>query len=328
MPSTLAANVSWRNEPGVSRAYTWLDDGTVVGYRDLVTGIDQPASADWVDLLKVSVESWLATYGVPHARIGPEREPFVIPPRDGGFRNRWRRRKALRQDAVNRQAWARWWLDHPTWRGPIDPPHGGWRDLVRNEAGDALWRRAASLPTPGFFDHAGRHELRAWRTGALGEETVARDLWQLSRNGLWRHLHSVPVGTHGSDIDHILVGPGGVFTLNTKNHCGANIWVDSNTFMVNGQKQPYLRNSRHEAERASKLLTRACGFPVPVYAVVVVVDPRNLTIRQDPTDVAITTRRRLKSWISTQPNLLEQTQADAIFDQARRSSTWTAARGT
>jgi hypothetical protein len=32
----------------------------------------------------------------------------------------------------------------------------------------------------------------------------------------WTVLHSVPVGTGSTDIDHIAIGPAGVFTLNTK----------------------------------------------------------------------------------------------------------------
>jgi hypothetical protein len=315
-------NVSWRNEPGISRAYVWLDDGRVAGYRDLNTGMDHPTAAEHVELLKVSVDDWLATYGVTRGRIGPEPEPLFIPAPGGGLRRRWRRRQALRQDALNRQAWEQWWLDRPTWRVPIDPPSGGWRDLVRNEAGQALWERAAALPAPGFFDPKGRQELRAWRTGALGEETVASELWRLSRGTQWRYVHSVPVGNRGSDIDHVLVGPGGVFTVNTKNHRGANIWVGGHTFMVNGQKHPYVRNSLYEATRASNLLSHACGFPVSVRPLIVIVDPRNVTVKNPLADISCTTRYRLRSWIQSQPNVLDGAATEAIFNQARRSTTW------
>ncbi|WP_371261683.1 nuclease-related domain-containing protein [Arthrobacter sp. ov118] len=30
----------------------------------------------------------------------------------------------------------------------------------------------------------------------------------------------MPVGAGASDVDHVLIGPAGVFTLNTKNHAG------------------------------------------------------------------------------------------------------------
>ncbi|MBG6212216.1 hypothetical protein RCH23_000129 [Cryobacterium sp. CAN_C3] len=36
----------------------------------------------------------------------------------------------------------------------------------------------------------------------------------------WTVLHAVPVGSGSSDIDHVVIGPAGVFTINTKNHTG------------------------------------------------------------------------------------------------------------
>jgi hypothetical protein len=49
----------------------------------------------------------------------------------------------------------------------------------------------------------------------------------------------------------------GVFTINTKAHREAPVWVGGDTVMVNGRKHPYVRNSRHEATRAGRLLTAA-----------------------------------------------------------------------
>ena len=73
-----------------------------------------------------------------------------------------------------------------------------------------------------------------------------------------------PVGKGDSDIDHVVIGPGGVFTINTKNHSGQKVWVAGRIFLVNGQKQPHLRNAGHEAQRASRLLSAAAGFRVDV----------------------------------------------------------------
>ena len=48
---------------------------------------------------------------------------------------------------------------------------------------------------------------RAWRVGAGGEETVGGRLEKLAKHG-WHVLHAVPVGDRGSDIDHVVIGPG------------------------------------------------------------------------------------------------------------------------
>lgn len=68
----------------------------------------------------------------------------------------------------------------------------------------------------------------SWRVGAEGEHVIAEVLAGLvtvSRFGRlrgrtpdWWVLHSVPVGTGSSDIDHVIGGPPGILTINTKHH--------------------------------------------------------------------------------------------------------------
>ena len=96
---------------------------------------------------------------------------------------------------------------------------------------------------------------RAWRIGADGEEKVGSQLAKVARRDpRWRVLHAIPVGVRGSDIDHLVIGPGGVFAVNAKHHPGAKVWVGGITVTVDGFRQPYVRNSRYEANRAAKLL--------------------------------------------------------------------------
>ncbi|WP_324654103.1 nuclease-related domain-containing protein [Georgenia sp. H159] len=113
-----------------------------------------------------------------------------------------------------------------------------------------------------------RTEERAWRIGADGEEAVAAQLAKLGPE--WRVLHAVRVGQRGSDIDHVAIGPAGVFTVNAKHHPNASVWVGGDTFMVNGRRLPYVRNSRHEARRAGRRLTAQVGFPVTATGVIAV----------------------------------------------------------
>jgi len=65
----------------------------------------------------------------------------------------------------------------------------------------------------------GPHGRAGWRIGADGEEKVAARLAKLvKKDPRWRSLHAIPVGENGSDIDHLVIGPGGTFTLNSKHH--------------------------------------------------------------------------------------------------------------
>jgi hypothetical protein len=53
--------------------------------------------------------------------------------------------------------------------------------------------------------------------GATGEEYVGKILDGLAGDG-WRVVHDLDTGR--GNIDHVLVGPGGVFTVETKSHGG------------------------------------------------------------------------------------------------------------
>ncbi|MFM2438002.1 MAG: hypothetical protein RLZ55_819, partial [Actinomycetota bacterium] len=64
------------------------------------------------------------------------------------------------------------------------------------------------------------NEEHSWRSAADGERLVGKRLEKLRRNG-FNVLHSLPLAEGGTDIDHLVICPGGVFTLSTKNHPGA-----------------------------------------------------------------------------------------------------------
>lgn len=166
-------------------------------------------------------------------------------------------------------------------------------------------------------------EERAWRLGAEGEELVAAQLAKLTaKDRRWRVLHSIPVGRTSADIDHLVIGPGGVFAVNTKHHPRARIWVRGDAILVNGTARPYVRNSRHEAERVARLLTAACGFPVTASGVVVPVDATDVVVKKAPGDVHVMNRRRLRRWLRRRSEVLDEITVHAIYEVARLSTTW------
>src|SRR5690606_35171094 len=127
---------------------------------------------------------------------------------------------------------------------------------------------------------------------------------------------AVPVGENGSDIDHLVIGPAGVFTLNTKRHPGANVWVGERAILINGHRTKYLRNSRFEASRAGRLLTEATGHGVDVHPVIVLVSIEHLTVKQMPADVRVLGRFQLLRWLRSQPHRLDVSTVEAIYDAA------------
>jgi hypothetical protein len=203
------------------------------------------------------------------------------------------------------------------------------RDLALNPAGGAArtqalaLREAAPLRTLLARVVGTKTEERNWRIGADAEVEVARRLMKLEPE--WHVLHAVPVGENGSDIDHVVIGPSGVFTINTKHHPGANVWVRGDTFKVNGQNQHYVRNSRFEARRAAKLLSAKALFDVDVRAVIAVMGAQGgFTIKEQPQDgiVTVVTRKAVESHLRSLPVVLGAPSIERIYDIARHLATW------
>ncbi|MFI7482054.1 nuclease-related domain-containing protein [Kocuria sp. M1R5S2] len=163
-------------------------------------------------------------------------------------------------------------------------------------------------------------QSRPWFQGALGEIAVGEALGRLGSE--WTVLHAVPVGAGASDIDHVLIGPAGVFTLNTKNHSGTEVWVGEHAVFDAGHKQHYLPHARHEARRAAKRLSAAVGEAVHVTPVLVLMEPKTLTIKQRPTDVHVVTERRLLRWLQRRGPVLTPEQVARIIAAAVVASTW------
>jgi hypothetical protein len=200
------------------------------------------------------------------------------------------------------------------------------RDLAANTAGAAARAKRDEVNAEAPFVNlvarvfGVKTEERNWRVGAKGEEKVAKELRKLGTG--WNVLHAVEVGDRGSDIDHVVIGPAGVFTLNTKRHPRAKAWAAEHAVLLNGQRTHYLRNSRHEGQRAARLLTSACGFAVAVLPAIVFVDLESFTVKSQPADVHVTTRRRLVAWLDSLPVVLDETTLEKIYAQARLSTTW------
>lgn len=169
-----------------------------------------------------------------------------------------------------------------------------------------------------------KNDERAWRKGAEGEEAVGSRLNRLIKDG-WFVLHSVPVGNEGSDIDHVVIGEGGVYTINTKNHPGKKIWVAPHQIRVDGIVEPYLRNSTFEGKRASHLLSAEVGWEVPVKPVLVFLTGTffpNVVVKKMPDDVMILDRTDIPKALLRAQKRLTREQALQVYEAARRSTTW------
>jgi Nuclease-related domain len=156
--------------------------------------------------------------------------------------------------------------------------------------------------------------------GVLGEFAVGRMLSRLDSR--WFVMHAVPVGRRGADIDHLVVGPAGVFTVNTKNHSGQKVWVAGQNLRVAGVPCNHIRNSEFEAGRAVKLLSKAVGRPVSVRPVIAVLNPQQLDIKSPPTGVDVLRAQGLVRWLRKRPTVLGAEEVARIVSVIGVPATW------
>ncbi|MET9877255.1 nuclease-related domain-containing protein [Actinacidiphila glaucinigra] len=205
---------------------------------------------------------------------------------------------------------------------PVDVPPD--HDLALNRPGEALRAKLADL-APGRFARllsllGRKSEADSWRAGLAGERAVGAELGRLASSG-WRVLHSVPL-PRDVDIDHLLIGPGGVFTINTKHHRQKRVWVGDTAVTINrGAPQAYVRKSRVEAKRSAAILERA-GVRVEVEPVLVFVGAVSVEVVPSLLDVRVIRKEREVSALGALGGKLSPAQIEAVYAVARDRRNW------
>lgn len=179
-------------------------------------------------------------------------------------------------------------------------------DISRRKPGYNLMVKLHEIQSPHepsalgrFFGYSALNpEAVSWWRGIQGEQKVGEELDQLITEG-YIVLHSVPIGKNESDIDHVVISPAGmVYTINTKHHNGQRVTAYERGINVNGQNQPYYRNSKYEAGRVGNLFRTKLGVNVKVQPVLVFFRA-DLRVKGTP-EVVVLDSYELTSWIKSQ----------------------------
>lgn len=170
-----------------------------------------------------------------------------------------------------------------------------------------------------------RTEARNWRRGAVGEEKVAARL-RTKLDERWTVIHDLTIGSRGANLDHLVIGPAGVFSLNTK-HLTGRITVYDRAILHNGRNHGFLPKARAEAEKVSRRLSDVTGWPVQVQAVLVWTGPAEVRIEGRPADVRSFDSRGLARWLQQLPqDVVSPGDALRLERAARDPQTWSLTR--
>jgi hypothetical protein len=157
-------------------------------------------------------------------------------------------------------------------------------------------------------------DAMAWRRGAAGERRTARLLGPLERHG-WAVLHDLAVPGSRANLDHLLIGPGGVFVIDSKQYRGR-LRLDAVGKLWHGRYSlaPALRAVSWEADQAARVLPDPGLAVVPVMAVHGAQVPWGKVVMDG---VPVVAARRLPSMLRALPAVLGPERVAWLADQAR-----------
>jgi hypothetical protein len=154
----------------------------------------------------------------------------------------------------------------------------------------------------------------AWRRGAAGERRTARLLEPLERHG-WAVLHDLAVPGSRANLDHLIIGPGGVFAIDSKQYRGR-LQLDAVGKLWHGcyPLAPALRAASWEADQAARVL------PDPGMAVVPIVAVHGAQVPWDKVVIdgmLVVSAGRLPGMLRQLPVVLGPERVAWLADQAR-----------
>jgi Nuclease-related domain len=170
----------------------------------------------------------------------------------------------------------------------------------------------------------GSRRERAEHAAAKEEQRIRGDIADLPAG--WFVMHAPDIDELGSDepsidplaIDHLAIGPAGVFMVYMQHRPGAKVWVSERTLTIDGRESELLRQARFAARRASGLLSDELSCGIIVQSVIVLIDAATVQMISHPADVHVRDQHDLRDWMCRQPGRLEPAVVRAIYDRYQR----------
>lgn len=151
-------------------------------------------------------------------------------------------------------------------------------------------------------------EAANWRRGVEGEQSTGAQLEKLAAQG-WQTVHDRALKK--SNVDHVLVGPGGVFAIDSKN-LSSRIEVIDGVLHTDGfANQRLARNARGIAAQINATIKAATPHNVWVEAVLVLWGDFEQNYAQGDR-ITYVAGETLTPWLHSRETVLKRDQIDAI----------------
>jgi hypothetical protein len=162
-----------------------------------------------------------------------------------------------------------------------------------------------------------RSEDYSWRVGADSEEEVGRELARLPKG--WFVRHDIMIGRNWN-ADHVVVGPPGVFVLDTKYRTG-DVRTTKAGIRVNGYKTDMAEKVKDQAREVSRRLRDAAGLKSWVQPVLVF--DNDIGGRREPDGVHVVDLFELVDYLRKMPRELDAKSLEQVSKALLTNGTWT-----
>jgi hypothetical protein len=174
----------------------------------------------------------------------------------------------------------------------------------------------------------GRHAV----ADALRREVEAPVAGKLGRSGRWHMLHGIDMAVGGETvtIDHLIIGPPGVFVAEVRHQPGGKVRTFTNGIDVDGTPMDLarIRTVAEEVhDRLAEAIALAAGFdevldPPPVTPVIAVVGATIISHTR-PRGVIVARAGDLARALRSRGDRLSPAAVEETYAVARRADTWT-----
>ncbi|MFG1705165.1 nuclease-related domain-containing protein [Nonomuraea sp. M3C6] len=158
----------------------------------------------------------------------------------------------------------------------------------------------------------------AWRRTSVAERRTEAQLRKLERSG-YRTLHARAIPGSDAQIDHLVVGPTGVYAVDSEKwdkRLPVRVQMGKKLFHGPFDMKARIAEANLEASQASELITKAFGREVSVVPSLAIYGPpvpwKIMTIR----GVDVYQGDRARKWITKRERALTEGEIDRIYDIA------------
>ncbi|GAA3227096.1 hypothetical protein GCM10020216_042510 [Nonomuraea helvata] len=169
-----------------------------------------------------------------------------------------------------------------------------------------------------FYRARSHSSVPAWRRTSVAERRTEAQLRKLERSG-YRTLHARAIPNSEAQIDHLVVGPTGVYAVDSEKwdkRLPVRVQMGKKLFHGPFDKKARLAEAKWEASQASELITKSFGREVAVVPSLAIYGPpvpwKIMTIR----GVDVYQGDRARKWITKRERALTNSEIDRIYDIA------------